>query len=57
MKLEVFKNNKGQWYWHAVATNGRIVADGGEGYTRKENLLDELNKIKTQIGSAPIVEI
>ena len=28
------KEPGGQWYWHTVADNGKIVADGSEGYER-----------------------
>ena len=34
MKIHVKKGRDGQYYWHAVARNGRTVADGAEGYTR-----------------------
>lgn len=37
MKVNYFKGKDGLWYWRAVAGNGRIIADGGEGYSRKYN--------------------
>lgn len=38
MKFYVFEGrHTGQWYWRAVAANGRVVADGAEGYTRKRD--------------------
>jgi uncharacterized protein YegP (UPF0339 family) len=24
-----------RWYWRAMAANGQVVADGGEGYVRR----------------------
>ena len=33
--LHIFRDKKGEWRWHVKARNGRIVADSGEGYTRK----------------------
>lgn len=38
-RVEVFVGGGGQssllWYWRAYSTNGRIVADGGEGYINR----------------------
>jgi uncharacterized protein YegP (UPF0339 family) len=34
---EFYKDQAGQWRWRAVATNGRVVADSAEGYTRLED--------------------
>jgi uncharacterized protein YegP (UPF0339 family) len=35
MKLNVYKGGDGDWYWRLVSRNGRVLADGAEGYTRK----------------------
>lgn len=32
MKLQIFQAPNGEWYWHLRSRNGRIMADGGEGY-------------------------
>lgn len=32
-KIEIYRNKKREWCWRAKR-NGRIVADGGEGYRR-----------------------
>tara|TARA_Y100000310_G_C20698991_1_gene827915 strand:- start:4238 stop:4417 length:180 start_codon:yes stop_codon:yes gene_type:complete len=39
------KNNK-KWYWRLKARNGQIIADGGQGYARKENALNGLRVVK-----------
>lgn len=39
--LETFQHNagpEGLWYWRLRAPNGRIVADGAEGYTRRADV-------------------
>lgn len=36
-KTEVYKGQDGQWYWRKVAPNGKVIAVGGEGYSRKWN--------------------
>jgi len=57
MKIRTYKSTQdGQWYWHARADNGRIVADSGEGYHNKGDMLQELNNVREQIGSAQVVE-
>lgn len=33
--VEVYRDRQGTWRWRCVAPNGRIVADSGEGYSRK----------------------
>lgn len=44
-KFAVYKDKNHQWRWRLRAKNGRIVADSGESYTRKSDLLSQLNKI------------
>jgi uncharacterized protein YegP (UPF0339 family) len=37
MRLEYYQDDKNEWRWRARASNGKIVADGSEGYTRRED--------------------
>jgi uncharacterized protein YegP (UPF0339 family) len=32
------KDKKGEWRWRLKATNGRILADSGEGYFEQERM-------------------
>ena len=34
--FEVFRDSAGEWRWRLVASNGNIIADSGEGYTKRE---------------------
>lgn len=54
MKIQVYQDRKGEWRWRLLALNGRIVADGSEGYANKGDVLDAIEKIQAQIGDAPI---
>jgi uncharacterized protein YegP (UPF0339 family) len=36
-RYEVYKSGIGDWYWRFRAGNGRIMADGSEGYCSKRN--------------------
>ncbi len=35
-RFEVYES-KSKWYWRFVARNGRVMADGGQGYHNKGN--------------------
>lgn len=36
-QLETTQGKDGLWYWHFKSKNGKIRADGGEGYSSKSN--------------------
>jgi uncharacterized protein YegP (UPF0339 family) len=44
-KYEIWKNTKGQWYWHFKAGNGEIVA-GGEGYVKQADCVHAITLLK-----------
>lgn len=33
--LDVKQGRDAQWYWHITAPNGRKIADGSEGYSKR----------------------
>ena len=35
--IEIYQGADKKWYWRFRAGNGRIIADGSEGYSRKYN--------------------
>lgn len=37
MRFEVYRDKGGAYRWRLLATNGAIIADSGEGYTRCED--------------------
>lgn len=39
MSVEVYRDSAGHWRWRARARNGRVVADGAEGYASRRNAL------------------
>lgn len=41
----VYFDAAGEWRWRITARNGRIVADSGEGYTRKSAAVAAVRKI------------
>lgn len=36
----------GQWYWRLVAGNGRVIADGAEGYSKRSNVIRACEKMQ-----------
>jgi uncharacterized protein YegP (UPF0339 family) len=35
---EKFQDEAGEWRWHQVDDNNRIIASSGEGFTREEDV-------------------
>ncbi len=35
--FDLYEDNAGEWRWRLLARNGRIIADGGEGYASRAN--------------------
>ena len=52
----MYKDRKNEWRWGLYASNGRIVADSGEGYKRRNRCRRMIEKLIIQIGSAQIEE-
>ena len=34
-KFHIYQDDEGDWRWRLKSANGRIIADGAEGYTSK----------------------
>lgn len=47
---------KGEWRWRLKASNGKILADSGEGYKTKQECLKDIERVKAS-ASAPVVEV
>ena len=47
MKYQIFKDKAGEFRWRLVATNGKIVADSGEGYRNKADCLHGIDLVKS----------
>lgn len=35
-----YLDDAGEWRWHRKSENGKIVADGGEGYNHRQDIED-----------------
>jgi uncharacterized protein YegP (UPF0339 family) len=39
-KFEIYKNKSGEFRWRPIYINGRAIANLGEGYKAKANVMD-----------------
>ena len=55
MRYEIWQSDASrQWYWHLVASNNRIIAQG-EGYHNKADCLHAIRLVKSS-ENAPVFE-
>lgn len=47
MIFQIFKGEKGQWYWRLKTPNGNSIAISGEGYHNKADCLRGIEIIKS----------
>ena len=47
--FEVYRDGAGEWRWRLVHRNGNVLADGGEGYTRRRNARRAIDRIRDGI--------
>lgn len=48
-KLVVWKGKDRKWYWHIASSNGKIMADGNQGYERKEFVFQTLTSLGSML--------
>lgn len=60
LRWDVYEDQAGEWRWRAVAGNGKIVADGAEGYASKRNAERALAGFQTAVttkDAAPVASL
>ena len=58
MKFQYYQSSKNdEWYWRLRASNGKIIADGGEGYKKKAECIERIQDIREGAGSASVEEV
>ena len=50
-----YKDSKGERRWRLKASNGRTLADSGEGYTTEHECLADIDRVKAS-KDAPVVK-
>ena len=55
MHYEYYQDQKDEWRWRLKASNGRTIADSGEGYTTERECLADIERVKDS-KAAPVVK-
>lgn len=45
MKFKIYQDQAGLYRWTLVSNNGKIMADGSEGYSKRSNCVRALKKL------------
>jgi len=57
-KLEIYRDGRREWRWRLKASNGRILADSGEGYRRRASIYEAVGRVKSILaGDVPVMEV
>lgn len=51
--VHYFPDESGEWRWHLVAANHKIVGTSGEGYNRRGGAVDGFHVVCTLVGGNP----
>lgn len=54
MKIEVYPAADGQWRWRLRAANGKITADGAEGYANESSCKRAVRRLFTILINGPL---
>ena len=52
--FHTYKDSAGEWRWQLISSNGRIVADSGEGYSSLTAVREAAQRVKDNAPSATI---
>ena len=55
-KYKVSTDNAAQWRWRLVSSNGRIIADSGQGYASRTSCLEGIDLVKATVNAEVIDE-
>jgi uncharacterized protein YegP (UPF0339 family) len=55
MTYVYYKDAKEEWRWRLKASNGRIIADSGEGYKNESECLADIERVESS-SNAPVVK-
>jgi uncharacterized protein YegP (UPF0339 family) len=56
-KFELYTDSKGEYRWRLKASNGQVIATGGEGYSSKATAVAGIESVKKNAPEAPIEEV
>ena len=53
-RFNVYQNKAEEWRWRFIASNGKIIADSGEGYHNRADCVHGIELIKREAPEAEI---
>jgi uncharacterized protein YegP (UPF0339 family) len=53
-KFELYKSSNGQYRWRLKASNGQVIATGGEGYSSRAAAQGGIDAVKRVAATAPV---
>ena len=56
-KFELYKSPNGEYRWRLKATNGQVIATGGEGYSSKAAAQNGIESVKRSAADASVEEV
>lgn len=55
-KLELYRDAGRDWRWRLKASNGRILADSGEGYRRRNAACKAMSRVREILAGHVLIE-
>lgn len=55
-RFELYEDRRGEYRWRLRHQNGNIIADGGEGYTKRREAENAIDRLQTNVDSADTLE-
>lgn len=49
MRFEYYKDGAGDWRWRLVADNGKIIANSGEGYRNRLDMIKAIDLVRSSV--------
>ncbi len=56
-KFELYKSSDGEFRWRLKSANGQVIANGGEGYSRKDGAINGIEAVKRDGPDAAIDDL
>jgi uncharacterized protein YegP (UPF0339 family) len=53
-KFELYKSSNGEYRWRLKASNGQVIAPGGEGYSSRAAAQGGIDAVKRVAATAPV---
>lgn len=54
MNFEIYQDKRGEWRWRLRHSNGRIMADSGEGYSRRSDCRKGFDRVAAMIAAGKV---